>query len=62
MSWPVGHKPVKTLICLVGWCSLLVLCWPIAVLALIGSILFFPARMLGYRRHSWLRRLAMAAK
>ena len=66
---------MKSLLVFVGWCILLVLCWPIAllalivwpivwlisiplkligigigaVLALIGSILFLPARMLGYR-------------
>jgi hypothetical protein len=40
---------VKTLLVLIGWCILFVLCWPIALLALIGSIVFLPARMLGYR-------------
>lgn len=62
----------------IGWCILLVLCWPLALLALvlaplvwlislpfrligitfdavfalIKAILFLPARVLGYRRHS----------
>ncbi|MFZ4481840.1 MAG: hypothetical protein ACOYNZ_18315 [Rhodoferax sp.] len=66
---------MKTLLMLVGWCILFVLCWPLAllslvfwpivwlvsiplkligisigaVLALVKSILFLPARMLGYR-------------
>lgn len=66
---------MKTLVFLVGWFILFVLCWPIAllallvwpivwlisiplkligigigaVLALIKTILFLPARMLGYR-------------
>jgi hypothetical protein len=66
---------MKTLFLLVGWCLLLVLCWPLAVLAivlwplvwllslpfrlvsitfeavfaLLKSILFLPARLLGYR-------------
>jgi len=68
---------VKTLLLLVGWLLLFVLCWPVALLALViwpivwlisiplrligisvgaalallTSILFLPARMLGYRRH-----------
>jgi len=37
---------MTTLIFLVGWCILFVLCWP---LALVKGILFLPARMLGYR-------------
>jgi len=67
---------VKTLLLLVGWLLLFVLCWPVALLALViwpivwlisiplrligisvgaalallTSILFLPARMLGYRR------------
>jgi hypothetical protein len=66
---------VNTLLFLVGWCILFLLCWPLAVLALlvwpiiwlisiplkligisigavlalIRTILFLPARMLGYR-------------
>jgi hypothetical protein len=66
---------VNTLLFLVGWCILFLLCWPLAVLALLVSpiiwlisiplkligisigavlalirtILFLPARMLGYR-------------
>ncbi len=66
---------MKTLVFLVGWFILFVLCWPIALLALlvwplvwlisiplkligigigaalalIKTILFLPARMLGYR-------------
>ncbi|TSA09902.1 MAG: hypothetical protein D4R79_12605 [Comamonadaceae bacterium] len=68
---------MKTLLLLVGWLLLFVLCWPVALLALViwpivwlisiplrligisvgaalallTSILFLPARMLGYRRH-----------
>ncbi|MBZ4211764.1 MAG: hypothetical protein LAD29_11580 [Rhodoferax sp.] len=67
---------MKTLLLLVGWLLLFVLCWPVALLALViwpivwlisiplrligisvgaalallTSILFLPARMLGYRR------------
>jgi len=66
---------MNTLICFFGWLLLLVLCWPIALLALIAypivwillipfrllgiavdsvltllkTILFLPARVLGYR-------------
>jgi hypothetical protein len=66
---------VKTLIFFVGWCILFVLCWPLALLALvlaplvwlislpfrligitfdavfalIKTLLFLPARLLGYR-------------
>ncbi len=66
---------MKTLLCLLGWCILFVLCWPLAllalvlwpavwlisiplklvgmavgaVLALIKTILFLPATLLGYR-------------
>lgn len=66
---------MKLLILLVGWCLLLVLCWPLAVavlvlaplvwllslpirlvvwcveavFALVGAVLFLPARLLGYR-------------
>jgi hypothetical protein len=68
---------VRTLFLLVGWFLLFVLCWPVALLALViwpivwlisiplrligitlgaalallTSILFLPARMLGYRQH-----------
>jgi hypothetical protein len=67
---------VKALILFVGWCILFVLCWPLALLALIlfplvwlislplrlvgitfeavfalfRTILFLPARLLGYRK------------
>lgn len=67
---------MKLLIFLVGWCILFVLCWPLALLALIlfplvwlislplrlvgislealfallRTVLFFPARLLGYRK------------
>jgi hypothetical protein len=67
---------MKALILFVGWCILFVLCWPIALLALIlfpmvwllslplrligitvgavfallRSLLFLPARLLGWRR------------
>jgi hypothetical protein len=66
---------MKFLILLVGWCILLVLCWPLALLvlilapviwllslpfrlvglcvraifALLRTLLFLPARLLGYR-------------
>jgi hypothetical protein len=67
---------MKVLILFVGWCILFVLCWPVAVLALvlfpivwlvslpfrlvgitlsaafalIGALLYLPARLLGWRR------------
>lgn len=67
---------MKTLILFVGWCILLVLAWPLALLALVlfpvvwlvtlpfrllgmtfeallalvSSVLFLPARLLGWRR------------
>ena len=67
---------MKTLILFVGWCILFVLCWPLAVLALIlfpvvwllslplrligisfsavfavvRTVLFLPARLLGWRK------------
>lgn len=67
---------MKVLILFVGWCILLVLCWPVALLALVLSpvvwllslplrligitvgagfalvrtVLFLPARLLGWRR------------
>jgi uncharacterized Tic20 family protein len=73
-SWLIAHKQVKTLLFLIGWCILFVLCWPPALLALIvwpvvwlisiplkligitigaalalvKTVLFLPARMLGY--------------
>jgi len=66
---------MKTLFTLIGWCLLFVLCWPVALLALVlwplvwlvslplrllgitleavfallRTILFLPARVLGYR-------------
>ena len=68
---------MKALILFVGWCILFVLCWPLAILALIlfpivwlislplrlvgitlgavfallKSILYLPARILGYAKH-----------
>ena len=71
------------MIVLLGWCLLLVLCWPVAILAivlwplvwllsipfrligisfeaifaLLRSILFLPARILGYRDNSARRPL-----
>ena len=68
---------MKALILFVGWCILFVLCWPLALLALIlfpivwllslpfrllgitvravfalvRTILFLPARLLGWRSH-----------
>jgi hypothetical protein len=67
---------MKVLILFVGWCILFVLCWPVALLAvvlfpvvwlislpfrligmtvgavfaLLGAVLFLPARLLGWRR------------
>ncbi len=67
---------MKALILFVGWCILFVLCWPLAILALVlcplvwlislplrligitcealfallRTILFLPARLLGYRK------------
>jgi hypothetical protein len=67
---------MKVLILFVGWCILFVLCWPVALLAvilfpivwlvalpfrlvgitvsaifaLLSSLLFLPARLLGWRR------------
>lgn len=69
---------MKTLIFFVLWCILLVLCWPLAILAIVlfpvfwlialpfrmtavvvqaffvtlKTILFLPARILGYRSHA----------
>lgn len=69
---------MKTLILFVGWCILFVLCWPIALLALIllpfvwllslplrligitigaafaliRTLLFLPARVLGWRKRA----------
>jgi len=69
---------MKTLILFVAWCILLVLCWPVALLALvlhpvvwlisipfrlaavvlhamlafIRTLLFLPARILGYRSNA----------
>jgi hypothetical protein len=30
-----GETPVKALLAIVGWCLLLVLCWPLAVLVIV---------------------------
>jgi hypothetical protein len=76
MNWRKTNNPImKTLIVLLLWAILLVLCWPVALLALVlwpalwllsipfriigsimeallalmKSILFLPARVLGYR-------------
>ena len=69
---------MKALILFVGWCILFVICWPVALLALIlfpivwllslplrlvgfsveavfallKSLLFLPARLLGWRRNA----------
>ena len=69
---------MKFLTLFVGWCLLLVLCWPVALLAIVlfpivwlialpfrlaalvvhaffvflRTILFLPARILGYRSHA----------
>ena len=34
---PPGNveSPVKTLLVMIGWCLLVVLCWPLAILALV---------------------------
>ena len=46
-----GHKIVKALILFVGWCILFVLCWPLAILALILFpivwLLSLPLRLIG---------------
>jgi hypothetical protein len=68
---------MKVLILFIGWCILFVLCWPLALLAvvlfpilwlislplrligitvealfvLIRTLLFLPARLLGFRKH-----------
>ena len=31
----IGESPVKPLLVIVGWCLLLVLCWPLAILAIV---------------------------
>lgn len=67
---------MRILLLMIGWCLLLVLCWPLAILvlvlfplvwllllplrligltieamfALVGAVLFLPARLLGFRR------------
>lgn len=69
---------MKILIFFIGWCFLLALCWPVALLAavllpfiwllslpfrflaivvhatfaLVKTLLFLPARLLGYRSHA----------
>ncbi len=59
---------MKALLVIVGWCLLLVLCWPLlwllslpfrvvavtfdALFALLRAILFLPARLFGYRDSS----------
>jgi hypothetical protein len=69
---------MKILILFIGWCFLLALCWPVALLAavllpfiwllslpfrllaivvhatfaLVKTLLFLPARLLGYRSHA----------
>ncbi len=51
---------MKTLLVIVAWCLLFILCWPLAVLALVAwpviwllsllrDILFLPSRILGLR-------------
>ena len=71
-----SSRRMKTLILFVGWCILFVLCWPLAILALIlfpivwllslplrllgitigavftfiKTLLFLPARLLGWRK------------
>lgn len=75
-SLVAGHEAMKTLILFVGWCILFVLCWPLAILALVlfpivwllslplrligisvgaafafvKTLLFLPARLLGWRK------------
>ena len=74
----VQSLTMKFLILFIGWCILVVLCWPLALLALvllpivwllsipfrllgivvhalfalIRTLLFLPARVLGYRSHA----------
>lgn len=49
-SGKCGETPVKTLLAIVGWCLLLSLCWPLAILALVlwpfVWLLSLPFRML----------------
>jgi biotin transporter BioY len=53
---------MKTLLFVVGWCLLFVLCWPLlslpfrlvsitfeALFVFLKAVLFLPARLLGYR-------------
>ena len=47
---------MKFLICFIGWCILFVLCWPIALLALVLApvvwLLLLPLRLLGICVHA----------
>ena len=39
---------MKTLLALIGWCLLFVLCWPVALLALVlWPLVWLPLRLLG---------------
>jgi hypothetical protein len=46
-----GEPPVKALLVIVGWCLLLVLCWPLAILAIVlwpfVWLLSLPLRLVG---------------
>ncbi len=47
---------MKTLLLLVGWCLLLVVCWPLALLVLLLApvvwLLWLPLRLLGLTVHA----------
>jgi hypothetical protein len=46
-----GETPVKTLLVIVGWCLLLMLCWPLAFMAIVlwplVWLLSLPFRLIG---------------
>jgi hypothetical protein len=54
---------MKALILFIGWCILFVLCWPIALLALILApivwLLSIPLRIVGISAHAVLALLRM---
>jgi hypothetical protein len=51
LSGNVETPPVKALLVIVGWCLLLVLCWPLAILAIVlwpfVWLLSLPLRLVG---------------
>jgi hypothetical protein len=46
-----GHRPMKVLLFFIGWCLLFVLCWPLALLALLLAplvwLISLPFRLIG---------------